>query len=164
MGIHMSKGPVRNVNGQNIAEFTINTTSNPLPAYNRGMINGGMIMDQQGDGDQKSAIPDKNYQWLSYSVITPQNQQERYGTRTQNVSRNQTRNLPKIGASYYPTVGFKVIGFERNPIYNNLRGASTLKQTKTYIPANTTPGRHDSLLSPQAPFYELHSIIDLSLP
>ena len=94
--------------------------------------------------------------------MTPQFEQTRYGTGTQQETPNNTRSLPKIGASYYPTVGFKVIGFEKNPIFNNLSRTSTLAQgTGTYIPAATTVGRHNDLLGVYAPVYP-RSFIDLT--
>tara|TARA_R110000824_G_scaffold40353_3_gene121109 strand:- start:326 stop:1468 length:1143 start_codon:yes stop_codon:yes gene_type:complete len=163
-GISINKGPVVTVNGQNTATFTVNSVSNPLPAYNQGMINAGRIMDQYETpgGDHNSLIQQRLYEWLSYSVVTPQFEQTRYGTGTQKETPNNTRSLPKIGASYYPTVGFKVIGFEKNPIFNNLSRTSTLAQgTGTYIPAATTVGRHNDLLGVYAPVYP-RSFIDLT--
>jgi len=169
-GLHISKGPVVSVNGQNKAVFIINTTSTPLPAYGKkGMLGlgdgdgGTSIMDGDGTADRLSSIGERIYQWLSYSVITPQNEQTHYGVDKQETAgNNQHRNLPKIGAAYYPTVGFKIIGFEKNPIFNNLSGGSTLAQTGTYIPRTTTNGvGHDSLTGSMAPVYP-QSFIDLS--
>ena len=160
-GIHVSKGPVTSVNGKNKAVFIINSTSTPLPAYgNRGMIGSdGRINDRDG-----GTIDERVYEWLSYSVVTPQYEQNHYGTGSQDVGagNGQYRNIPKIGASYYPTVGFKIIGFEKNPILNNLGGTSTLRQTGTYIPATTTNGSsHDNITGSMAPVYP-ESLIDLS--
>jgi len=71
-GISINKGPVFSLNGENRAVFTINTTSTPLPP--NGMMGGGKIMDQTSNSgsEQNAAIEDRLYQWLSYSIITPQ--------------------------------------------------------------------------------------------
>ena len=162
-GLHISKGPVMSVNGQNKAVFTINSTSTPLPAYSNGMIQGGNLMDEEGEtAAQSSEIKTRLYEWLSYSVITPQTRQDKYGTGVQSKPSDLKREIPKIGASYYPTVGFKIIGFEKNPILNNLGGTSTLRSTGTYIPNTINAGSsHDNLTGTYAPIYE-KSFIDLS--
>ena len=161
-GLSINKGPVMSINGQNKAVFTIIATSTPLPAYGQGMIQDGRIMDQFDTGSgQDSKIAQRLYQWLSYSVVTPQNEQTRWGTSLQADGKNNLRKVPKIGAAYYPTVGFKVVGFEKNPIFNNLRGSSTLAQTGTYIPSVTNGSSHDNITGTFAPVYA-RSKIDIS--
>ena len=112
-------------------------------------------------GDHNSLIQQRLYEWLSYSVVTPQNEQTRWGTSLQADGKNNLRKVPKIGAAYYPTVGFKIIGFEKNPIFNNLRGSSTLAQTGTYIPSVTNGSIHDNITGTFAPVYA-RSKIDIS--
>ena len=162
-GLHISKGPVMTVNGKNKAVFTINSTSTPLPSYSNGMIQKGKLMDEYAEtSPQTSEIGERLYEWLSYSVITPQSRQDKYGTDVQSKPSDLKREIPKIGASYYPTVGFKIIGFEKNPILNNLGGTSTLRSTGTYIPNTINAGSsHDDLTGQYAPIYE-KSFIDLS--
>ena len=67
------------------------------------------------------------------------------------------RDTPRLGASYYPTVKFTVIGYPVSPLNNN--GANS--GTKTLIPSQTTGGSHDDLLAGNAPVYWL-SYIDIS--
>jgi len=163
-GLYINKGQIRtsSTSPEPFAEFTIYSAAQGLPEEDQGMIYQGQITDQEGTQDlanQKSPIGNNLYQWLSYSVCLPQYPQAMWRTKTQagKDTASNMRDTPRLGASYYPTVKFTVIGYPVSPLNNNTANSGT----KTLIPSQTAGGSHDDLLAGTAPVYWL-SYIDIS--
>ena len=160
-GLYINKGQVRinSTNPDPWAVFTIYSAAQGLP---ENMIQFGKIMDREGAPDaanQRSPIGNNLYQWLSYSVCLPEYQEDQWRTKTQSGQdvSNNLRFTPKMGAAYYPTVRFTIIGYPVSPLNNNAANSGT----KTLIPAQTGGGSHDDLLAGTAPVYA-QSFVDLS--
>jgi hypothetical protein len=163
-GLYINKGQVKttSTNPDPYAQFTIYSAAQGLPEEDLGMLFGGKITDKEGVPDaanQRSPIGTNLYQWLSYSVCLPQYPQTMWRTKTQSGkdTASNMRDVPRLGASYYPTVKFTVIGYPVSPLNNNTANSGT----KTLIPSQTAGGSHDDLLAGNAPVYHL-SYIDIS--
>ena len=122
-----------------------------LPESLDGMVFQGRILDQYGNEDlqnQRSPIENKLYQWLSYTVNTPDQRETQWRTGQQSSYGNESykRFTPKLGAAFFPTVKFTVIGYPITPYNNNQNyqqgGANDIH--KTMIPDNLSLGTQTS--------------------
>lgn len=131
-----------------------------------GMITGdGRVLDLDCDdtgADQNCDGFGSSFQnqWLSYSVIGPQFTRKGNlssqitGTAkwpnslgARNASTKPSRFMPKLGASFYPTVSFKIIAYTANPMDNGLVQESTVSQTGVWVPLNASYGDTTSMFS-----------------
>ena len=151
-GLYNNKGPVVSVAGKKKAVFRINSASQARPETTDGMLagtpqsgNGARITDEEGSAKNINTVNGRvgaitnnfAYQWLSYTVCLPQFINTNYGMAGQTMYPQPiTRNAPKFGASYYPTVKFTVIGYDFNPTDKNTAYNTannwTLLQNTTY--------------------------------
>lgn len=138
-GLSINKGPIVAANAGKSAVFQITSSSDNLTL---DMINsGGEIIDPH---------PMPDYQFLSYAVALPQFVANNWGTGPQNeVATANQRLVPKLGAAYYPTIKFTIIGYTsstvgRNAAYTFLNGNYTLLQ-------NVSDGDASNLLSQIGP-------------
>ena len=125
-GLSINKGPVVSFpSGAKKAVFQINSNSQSLPesisSTYPSMTKLGVIQDKL-DGPNQSPIEaaNRSYQWLSYSVALPQFRNTTYGTGTQTTPPNSSmRFVPKLGAAYYPSIKFTIIGYTGSPVEQN---------------------------------------------
>jgi hypothetical protein len=136
-GLYINKGPLTSIDGSQQAIITVNSASQPWPEIEKGMIgtadsdDAGKILDNEGDSKIKS---DKLWQNLSYSVCLPQFRQTHFGVKNQATPLDgSTRFTPKLGAAFYPTVKYTIIGYETPPLQNNI----SLKATNNYTAVPT---------------------------
>ena len=149
-GLYINMGPLVGVGEQKKAIATVNSISSRNP----DLVGDGRIQDVQGTkavtADRKSPIvSDLLYQWLSYGIALPQFRNSNWNMMQQTEALNTvTRFAPKLGASYYPTVKFTIIGYTDRPVDNNEAYNTTNGYT---LLQNTTGGNINELLPSTAP-------------
>ena len=156
-GLYINKGPVVSASGKKKAVFRINSSTQARPMASNGMVAGpGRITDEKGGAQSSFTGPGSKgrvgaitnnytYQWLSYTVCLPQFINPNYGMAEQNLAQAPTtRNAPKFGASYYPTVKFTVIGYKDRPSDINTSYNSSNNWT---LLQNTTVGSTAELIN-----------------
>ena len=142
-GLFVDKGSI--INGE--ATVDIISTASPYPEGVDGFItSSGRLSDLSGTGtgDRKSkpAIDQLEWQWMAYTVCLPQFKQTKFNCLRQSEGVTQlTRFTPKLGAAFYPTVKFTVIGYDKvttreNASYGSGNGF-TLIQNTVVGPSNT---------------------------
>ena len=117
-GLSINKGPVVSFpSGAKKAVFQINSNSQPLPE----MVYAGQIQDKlAGPNQSPIEAANRSYQWLSYSVVLPQFRNTTYGTGLQTTAPDSSmRFVPKLGAAYYPSIKFTIIGYTGSPVEQN---------------------------------------------
>ena len=143
-GLMVNKGALTQFNQSLVANITINSVSQPFPMYgdgfhNLGYVNNGRLADEEGGtapgamygggfGVAPMGVTNKLWQNLSYTVCLPQFRQTKFTKYKQSRKNNWTfgRHVPKFGASYYPTVKFTIIGYDK----------SSMSDNTTYSPQN----------------------------
>jgi hypothetical protein len=165
-GLSVNKGPMVYTGGDRFAKFSITSMAAGLPETVDGMVYQGKLLDQYGNedlGGGKSPIVDKLYQWLSYTVSLANQRETQWRTGPQASFGNESfrRFTPKLGAAFYPTVKFTVIGYPITPYNQNLNyqqgGANN--QQRTAIPDNLSVGDQTTFTS-SVPVYD-RTVIDI---
>jgi hypothetical protein len=146
-GLYVSKGPIEvNSVGEFEATIVINSMADAVP-QDLMMNTGGVLQHEFAQGLQ---MP----QWLSYSVVLPQCPQTLYKTEQQSGGsmRNTLPLVPKIGASYYPTVKFTLIGYDQPIIGINNAWRGNFGNG-TYIPTNAINSSSEAASAAVPPIY-----------
>ena len=148
-GISVNKGAIVNQGGSKTANFTITSAAQGLPETYDGMIYQGRILDA-ALGLDSSSIGANNtrvnniHDWLSYTVCLPEFVETDWRTGDQSAQQTDSfrRYTPKMGASYYPTIKFTVIGYPVSAMSNNTNYAAGGSNgfSKTLIPDNLSGG------------------------
>ena len=153
-GLSVNKGPVVLAGSQKKATFEIMSAGQSIPANNMLRNSDGRI----NDSDLISPVRGAYYKFLTYSVMLPEFREDKWRTQSQaggNTS-NSLRYTPKMGAAYYPTVKFTIVGYPNNKITQN----ATLQDNGTLIPSNATGLEDNMLYSAYPPIYPT-SIVDI---
>ena len=138
-GLSVNKGPVvTGAGGQRRAVFQINSTADNLAGTNEAPATGGgtgdttsedgVIQDKVAGGPNASPPSKANtpFQFLSYAVALPQFRNTKWATGTQLTPIDTTmRFTPKVGAAYYPTIKFTIIGYKDQSVGKNVDYTAT---------------------------------------
>lgn len=165
-GLSVNKGSIISQGNSKKASFTITSAAQGLPETYDGMIYQGKILDASLEitseflGGEVSRL-NQIHDWLSYTVCLPEYVEQNWRTGAQSGQQTDAwrRYTPKMGASYYPTVKFTIIGYPVPAINNNVNyqagGANGF--SKTLIPDNLSAGI-SSEFGAQIPLYDKSSI------
>jgi hypothetical protein len=156
-GLYVNKGPVfTGPAGEKSAVFQITSAADNLSTdvgnTQASILDGGGAIDDKVTGGNASPPTEvgSTYQFLSYAVALPQFRNAKWNTEGQRVQANTTqRYVPKMGAAYYPTIKFTVIGYTNNPVQRN--SAYTAGNGNFTLLQNVTVGNASNLLGAEGP-------------
>ena len=141
-GLSVEKAKVFSVAGQKYSFFSVQSACRSKSDIG---LEDGKILDSNND------ITSHYDTWLSYSVYSGFRRQGAFGTGLQSegtTGDTTNRLLPKLGASFYPTVKFTIIGYP-TPIYSRNATLTSSGSNKTYVPGVGVNGGSAGVIVPQ---------------
>ncbi|MEK9699390.1 MAG: hypothetical protein VW270_26670, partial [Candidatus Poseidoniales archaeon] len=142
-GLSVEKAKVFSIAGKKQSFFTISSANRSKSDIGLG---DGKILDSNND------ITTHYDTWLSYAVYNAGfRKQTAFGTGTQAQGANgdiTNRLLPKLGASFYPTVKFTIVAYPTS-IYSRNATLTAAGSNKTYVPEIGNNGGSAGVIVPQ---------------
>ena len=144
VGLSVEKAKVFSTAGQKYSFFSVQSACRSK-STDVG-LGDGKILDSNNDITGNFDV------WLSYSVYSGFRRQGAFGTGLQSAGANgdtTNRLLPKLGAAFYPTVKFTIIGYP-TAIYSRNATLTSSGSNKTYVPGSGVNGGSHSVIAPQS--------------